>query len=85
MAITDSGVPATNPHAMLSTLLTANMATLDGWTPVVNAKWLEFKKQKTYQIAITGVYQETEQANLTGGTSTAMPTIASAIYQITPC
>jgi hypothetical protein len=84
MAITDTGLPAIDPHTMLSTLLTANMASPgDNWTPVVNAKWLEFKKQKTYQIAITGLYQETETANLTGGTATAMPTISTAVYQIT--
>lgn len=84
MAITDTGVPDTDPHTMLSTLLTTNMASPgDDWTPAVNAKWLEFKKQKTFQIAITAVSEETEPANLTGGTSTAKPTISTAIYQIT--
>ncbi len=84
MAITDTGVPTTDPHTMLSNLLTNNMTSPgDGWTPVVNAKWLDFKKQKTYQIAITGIYQETEPAHLSGGNLSTMPTTASAVYQIT--
>lgn len=83
MAITDTGVPATDPHTMLSNLLTNNMASPgDGWTPVVNAKWFEHKKQKTYQIAITAIAEDTETAHLTGGHTTTQPKISTALYQI---
>lgn len=84
MAITDSGIPTTSPHTMLSNLLTNNMTSPDGvWTPVVNPNWLEFKKQKTFQIAILPLATNTEIAQLTGNTSTAMPTYVTSYYAIT--
>ena len=84
MAITDPGIPATDPHTMLTSLLTANMASPDGtWVPSVNAEWLEFKKQKTYQIAIQPLYSTSTEFNLTGGNSTAEPRITTAFYAIT--
>ena len=82
MAITDAGVPSTDPHTTLSSLLTNNIASFDSWNPVVNTGWLEYKKQKTYQIAITPLYAESDPAHLTGGTSTTAPTIATAYYTI---
>lgn len=83
MAITDAGVPAIDPHTMLTTLLTSNMTSPDGvWTPTVNAEWLEFKKQKTYQIAIQPLYSTSTEFNLTGGNSTAEPRISTAFYSI---
>ena len=82
MAITDSGVPSTDPHTTLSTLLTNNVDSVGGWTPVVNTGWLEYKKQKTYQIAITPLYAETDPAQLTGGTSTTSAKRSSAYYTI---
>ncbi len=84
LAITDIGIPTTSPHTMLSNLLTNNMASPDGvWTPVVNPRWLEFKKQKTYQIAILPLSTTTEIATLTGNTVTAMPNIVTGYYAIT--
>jgi len=83
MAITDTGVPAIDPHTMLSNLLTNNMASPgDGWTPVVNQKWFEHQKQKTYQIAITAIAEDTETAHMTGGNTTAQPKTSTALYQI---
>ena len=53
MSISSTGIPATDPHTMLSSLITTNMTSPDGvWTPIVNSGWLEFKRQKTYQISI---------------------------------
>jgi len=84
VAITDTGVPVTDPHAMLTTLLEDNMTSPDGtWDPTVNTGWLEFKKQKAYQICVTSIYSENEAINLTGGNSETRPAISTAYYQIT--
>jgi len=83
MAITDSGVPASDPHTVLSSLITDNITSPDGvWTPVVNSKWLEHKKQKTYQIVIYPAYADSIQITLTGGASVAQPTQSTAYYNI---
>lgn len=83
MAITSTGVPETDPHTVISSFLTANLVSPDGvWTPVVNAKWLDHKKTKTYQIVVYPAYAESNAINLTGGASTTMPTIATAYYNI---
>ena len=83
MAITDPGVPVADPHATISTLLTTNMVSPDGtWTPVVNNGWLEYKKQKTFQIVIYPVYEDTTEIHLTGGNSTTEPRISTAYYSI---
>lgn len=84
MAITDTGIPTTSPHTMLKNLLTNNMASPDGvWTPVVNTEWLQFKKQKTFQIAILPLASTSEIAQLTGGNSATMPTYVTSYYAIT--
>jgi hypothetical protein len=73
MAITDRGVPTTDPHTVLKNIIETNMASPDGtWTPTVNAGWLQFKKQKTFQIAIQPIYGESEMATFGLGTQIAM-------------
>ena len=53
MAIADTVVPTTDPHTMLSTLITDHMDSPDGsWTVVVNTGWLNFKQQKTFQLSL---------------------------------
>ena len=84
MAITDSGVPSVDPHTTLAQLITTNMTSpSESWTPVVNQGWLQYKLQKTYQMCITPVYADNEPINLTGGSSTAAPRIATAYFDIT--
>lgn len=80
MAITDAGVPSTDPHTALSTLIEANMTFPDASPATVNDGWLEAKRQKTYQIAIQHVYGESEMAHL--GASTLAMT-SRAILSIT--
>tara|TARA_R110002167_G_scaffold51627_7_gene149283 strand:+ start:5965 stop:6408 length:444 start_codon:yes stop_codon:yes gene_type:complete len=59
------------------------MTSPDGvWTPAVNTGWLEFKRQKTYQISIVPLYNDSDQINLTGGSSTAQPNISTGYYSI---
>ena len=83
MAITDSGMPTTDPHSFLSTFITTNMASPDGvWTVAVNPDWLIPKKQKTYQVAITPSYGWTETANMTD-LSTTQPMISHLYMEIT--
>lgn len=83
MAITSTGVPETDPHTVIGSLLTTNLVSPDGvWTPVVNSGWLEHKKQKTYQIVIYPSYAESNAINLTGGASATMPTISTAYMNI---
>ena len=84
MAITDSGVPAIDPHTTLSNFITTNIASPDGvWVPSVNAEWLLFKKQKTYQICITPLYADSNQLTLTGGNDTAEPKVSDAFLLVT--
>ncbi len=69
MAITDAGVPALDPWNVLKTFIETNMnggAAFDGWTPVVNDDWLEFKKQKQYQICIVPQYGLSREMQLNG-------------------
>ncbi len=67
MALTDRGLPTVDPHTTIKNLIETNMDSPDGvWNPVVNQEWLEFKKQKTYQICITPVYGETTESELNG-------------------
>ena len=83
MSINSSGVPSTDPHTMLTTLISTHMESPDGvWTPSVQAGWFDYKLQKTYQICITPLYAESEQAQLTGGTGSADPRISSAFFLI---
>ena len=83
MAITDTGVPATDPHTMLTTFISTYMDSPDGiWSPTVNSGWLEYKKQNTFQIALTPLYASSFPAQLTGGAGTADPRISSAFYVI---
>jgi len=83
MGISDTGVPSTDPHTMLTTLISSNMESPDGiWTPSVQSGWFDYKLQKTYQICITPLYAETIQAQLTGGSGTAEPRISSAFFVI---
>jgi len=72
VTITDSGVPATDPHTALKTVIEANMLFPNGSAATVNASWLEAKKQKTYQIAIQHVYGESDLANFGTGSSIAV-------------
>ncbi len=82
MAITDSGVPTTDPHSMLKTLITDHLVSPDGvWTPVVNTGWLEFKRQKTYQISIMASYGESEDSHFSGATT--MPKTVSQFFVVT--
>ena len=81
MAITDRGLPEIDPHTMLKNLIETNMDSPDGvWNPVVNQEWLEFKLQKTYQICITPVYQETEMVELNGLSSQTQIKKTSILY-----
>lgn len=81
MAITDRGLPEIDPHTMLKNLIETNMDSPDGvWNPVVNQEWLEFKKQKTYQICITPVYQETDTVELNGLSSQTQIKKTSILY-----
>ena len=71
MAIADTGVPTTDPHTMLSTLITDHMDSPDGsWTVVVNTGWLNFKQQKTFQISIMPGYGMAEDTHLAGDSDT---------------
>lgn len=82
MAITDRGLPATDPHTAIKNLIESNMASPDGsWTPVVNDSWLDFKKQKTFQIALQPIIGETIEATL--GTGTQMARTSVMHFQIT--
>lgn len=81
MALTDRGLPTVDPHTMLKNLIETNMVSPDGiWNPVVNAEWLEFKKQKTYQICITPVYQESVESELNGMASQTQLKKTSILY-----
>ena len=64
MAITDRGLPEIDPHTMLKNLVKPIWILQMSLNPVVNQEWLEFKLQKTYEICITPVYQETEMVEL---------------------
>ena len=84
MAITDPGVPATDPHTAVSNLITSDMASPDGvWTPVVNNEWLEHKKQKQYQIVIQPSYGYLEQAQMIGSGEADQPKIAGQYLEVT--
>jgi len=68
MAITDTGVPSTDPHTLIKNLIESNMVSPDGiWTPLVNTGWLEFKRQKTFQISIMPSYGMSFPVHLTEG------------------
>ena len=83
MSIANTGVPSTDPHTMLSSLLTSNMTSPDGvWTPIVNSGWLEYKRQKTYQIAIVPLYTDSQAIHLTGGNSSTQANIVTGYYDI---
>ena len=70
MAITDTGVPSTDPHTFLKTLIEDHMVSPDGtWSPLVNTGWLEFKRQKTFQIAIMPSYGMSDPIHLTEGST----------------
>tara|TARA_R110000850_G_scaffold83311_4_gene178856 strand:+ start:574 stop:1017 length:444 start_codon:yes stop_codon:yes gene_type:complete len=59
------------------------MTSPDGiWTPIVNSGWLEFKRQKTFQISIIPLYTDSEAFNLTGGSSTTQPRIVTGYYSV---
>jgi len=84
MAITDPGVPATNPHLAVSNLIVNNMASPDGvWTPVVNNEWLEHKRQKQYQIVIQPSYGYTEQAQMIGSNQPDQPKVSGLFLEVT--
>tara|TARA_A200000159_G_scaffold45801_1_gene42057 strand:+ start:9177 stop:9674 length:498 start_codon:yes stop_codon:yes gene_type:complete len=74
--------PNTDPHSLLKGLIEDNTPVTNGWTPVVNTEWIEAKKQKTYQIAITQEYGEVGTAHLDDGTD-AIPRIVSQFFLIT--
>ena len=84
MAITDTGVPSNSPHYAIKQLIQNNLTSppASGWTPVVNNDWFEYKKAKTYQIAVAPLYSETQGAQLTGGNSAARPSISTAYYNV---
>lgn len=81
MTITDSGVPATDPHTALKTVIEANMLFPDATSATVNGGWLESKRQKTYQIAIQHVYGESDIANF--GTASSIPVTSRAFLSVT--
>ena len=67
---------------MLKTLITDHLVSPDGvWTPVVNTGWLEFKRQKTYQISIMPSYGESEDSHFAGATT--MPKTVSQFFVVT--
>lgn len=72
MTITDAGVPATDPHTALKTVIEANMTFPNGSPATVNSSWLESKKQKTFQIAIQHIYGESDVATFGDATSLAI-------------
>ena len=74
-----------DPHTLLTGLIEDNTPSVGGWTVVVNDGWLEAKKQKTYQIAITQEYGEIRTANLGGSQSDsdAVPRVVSQFFLIT--
>lgn len=81
MAITDRGLPTTDHRTAIADLIESNMAAVGGWTPVVNTGWLEFKKQKTNQIALQPLLGETESSFM--GLSSQMAKTSIFYYGIT--
>lgn len=81
MTITDSGVPATDPHTAVKTVIEANMTFPNGSSATVNTGWLESKKQKTYQIALQHIYGESDIANF--GTPSSIPMTSRAFISVT--
>ena len=72
MAITDAGVPSTDGWETLKDVIVANMASPDGvWVPYVNDGWLEFKRQKTFQIVISPIIGSSEQMFLDNPSTTS--------------
>lgn len=74
--------PAVEPFVLLKGLIEDNTPVTNGWTPIVNTEWLEAKLQKTYQIAITQEYGETNTAHLDDGTN-QIPKIVSQFFMVT--
>jgi hypothetical protein len=85
MPISDPGVPSDSGWYAIKQLLLNNVVSPNpaGWPVAINETWLKHKLQKQYQICIVPLYSEDHAFNLTGGTSTTRPTIATAYYQIT--
>lgn len=81
MTITDAGVPATDPHTALKTVIEANMSFPNGSPATVNSSWLESKKQKTFQIAIQHIYGESDVANF--GSPTALAITSRVFLSVT--
>ena len=74
--------PYIDPHTLLTGLIEDNTPVTNGWTVVVNTEWLEAKKQKTYQIAITQEYGEIITAHLDDGTD-SIPKVVSQFFLLT--
>jgi len=74
--------PYIDPHTLLTGLIEDNTPVTNGWTVVVNTEWLEAKKQKTYQIAITQEYGEVITAHLDDGTD-SIPKVVSQFFMLT--
>lgn len=73
MSLNQTGLPSISPYDTIKNLIETNMTSPDGtWTPIINAGWLEYKKQKTYQICVQPMIGYTEEANL----DTSSPTVA---------
>jgi hypothetical protein len=65
MVISNAGVPATDAWQVLKDLIVNNMASPDGvWSPVVNDGWLEFKRQKQFQIVLSPIIGSSEHIQL---------------------
>lgn len=82
MTLSGGQPPNIDPHTLLKGLIEDNTPAIGDYTVVVNTGWIEAKKQKTYQIAITQEYGEIGTAHLDDGTD-AIARIVSQFFIIT--
>ncbi len=68
LSVSGGQAPNTDPHTLIKGLIEDNTPAIGSYTVVVNTGWLESKKQKTYQLAITQEYGEVATAHLDDGT-----------------
>lgn len=60
-------VPSVDPRTVIVGLFNDNMATVDGDDVSVNSGWLEPKRQKKVQLALSPSYSEVETAHMGDG------------------